>query len=144
MLISDILKNKGLDVKTIRATLTIQEACDRLAADCIGSLVVTSGVRRIEGIITERDITRGIAHYGREVHTLQVSELMSRPVRTCTSALSVAEAARAMTLHRIRHLPVTQDDQLIGIVSIGDILKSRLDEIQLEARVLRDIALAAR
>lgn len=144
MLVANILKNKGHGVKTIRPSDTIQAAAERLVAEGVGALVVVNGSRAIEGIFTERDLSRGVASFGRDVHGLSVTRLMTRSVVTCSSKDSIAEVAKVMTERRMRHLPVTDDDRLVGLVSIGDVLKCRLDEVKLEALVLRDIAIAGR
>ncbi len=144
MLVANILKNKGHEVKTIRPSDTIQAAAERLVAEGVGALVVVNGSRAIEGIFTERDLSRGVASFGRDVHGLSVTRLMTRSVVTCSSKDSIAEVAKVMTERRMRHLPVTDDDRLVGLVSIGDVLKCRLDEVKLEALVLRDIAIAGR
>lgn len=144
MLVANILKNKGNEVKTIRPFDTAQAAAERLVAEGVGALVVVNAARTIEGIFTERDLSRGVASFGRDVHGLSVSSLMTRSVVTCSPKDSVAEVAKVMTERRMRHLPVTEDDRLVGMVSIGDVLKCRLDEVKLEALVLRDIAIAGR
>lgn len=144
MLVANILKAKGSEVKTIRPSETIQAAAEKLVAEAVGALVVLSGSQEIEGIITERDISRGVAAYGRSVHDLPVSKLMTSAVVTCSAKEPIAHVAKVMTERRMRHLPVTEGDRIVGLVSIGDVLKYRLDELKLESLVLRDIAIAAR
>lgn len=144
MRVADILKIKGSQVITIRPTDTIQAAAEKLLAEGVGALVAVSGTRALEGIITERDISTGVAKFGRVVHDLTVAKLMTKSVVTCSIEDSVAAVSRIMTVRRMRHLPVAERDQLVGLVSIGDVLKSRLDEMQLETSVLRDIAIASR
>lgn len=144
MLVANILKTKGNEVKTIRPSDTVQAAAEKLMAEAVGALVVVNGSRTIEGIITERDISRGVASYGRGVHGLSVAKLMTSSVVTCSASAPISEVAKVMTERRMRHLPVTEDERLIGLVSIGDVLKFRLDEMKLETLVLRDIAMAAR
>ena len=96
------------------------------------------------GIISERDLAYGLATYGDKLLSMCVSELMTKAVIVCTPEDSIAEVMNVMTQQRIRHLPVKDGEQLIGIISIGDVLKNRLGEMQLEANVLRDIAIARR
>lgn len=144
MLVANILKAKGSEVKTIRPSETVQAAAEKLVAEAVGALVVVNGSRSIEGIITERDVSRGVAAFGRGVHDLPVSRLMTSSVVTCSAKDPIAHVAKVMTERRMRHLPVTEDDRLVGLVSIGDVLKYRLDELKLESLVLRDIAIAAR
>ena len=98
----------------------------------------------IEGIISERDLAYGLATHASNLPYVLVSELMTKQVITCSSRDSVSEIAKMMTQRRVRHLPVKDGDQLVGIITIGDVLKHRLDEMQLEANVLRDYAIARR
>lgn len=144
MIVDDILDAKGSVVKTTLPGSSIQSAAEKMAAEKVGALVVTDHRGVLLGIITERDIANGLAAYARGVHDLQVSSLMTHSVVTCTRTDSIAKISRVMTERRLRHLPVSEGDRLVGLVSIGDVLKSRLDEMQLETSVLRDIALAAR
>ena len=142
MRVSDILKNKGSAVKTVEATATMRGFAQALKAESVGAMVVTSAAGGVAGIITERDLARGLAQYGADMAVLPVSALMTATVITCAPNDTVAAVAKVMTQRRIRHLPVVVDGRLSGLISIGDVLKSRLDEMQLEANVLRDYALA--
>jgi CBS domain-containing protein len=108
-------------------------------------MIVSRDGRALEGIISERDVVRALAVDENKVLSLPVSALMTRAVVTCSPDDTVADVARVMTQQRVRHLPVRDGaNQLIGIISIGDVLKHRLDEMQFEATVLRDIAIAGR
>jgi CBS domain-containing protein/beta-phosphoglucomutase-like phosphatase (HAD superfamily) len=142
MRVSDILKIKGSAVKTIEASATIRALAQALRVEAVGGMVVTDAKGALAGIITERDLARGLAEFGSDLSSLPVTALMTNAVITCAPEDSVATVAKVMTQRRIRHLPVVVDGQLVGLVSIGDVLKYRLDEVQLEANVLRDFALA--
>lgn len=144
MRVADVLKGKGNAIKTIDPTATMKELAERLRAEDVGAMVVGSGRGDFQGIITERDVVRGFAAYGQALETLRVSDFMSRKVVTCSPDDAISAVARIMTERRIRHLPVHDGAGLVGIVSIGDVLKRRIDEVQLEANVLRDYAIAHR
>lgn len=142
MRVSDILKIKGSAVKTIEPTATIRALAQTLRIEAVGAMVVMNRQGQVQGIITERDLARGFAEYGSDLPSMPVSALMTKSLITCAPEDSVAAVAKTMTQRRIRHLPVLVNGQLSGLVSIGDVLKYRLDEVQLEANVLRDFALA--
>jgi len=144
MKVSDIIQTKGSVVKSIRAESSARELSVRLHADQIGAMVVSSDGKSIDGIVTERDVAYGLAAHGSDVTTIAVSRLMSKVVVVCSPEDSITHAMKLMTQRRVRHLPVKQGDQLVGIISIGDVLKHRLDELELEANVMRDYAIAAR
>jgi CBS domain-containing protein len=107
-------------------------------------MVVSSDGGSIDGIVTERDLAYGLAAHGSNLPTIAVSRLMTNVVVVCSPEDSIAHVMKLMTQRRVRHLPVKEGDQLVGIVSIGDVLKHRLDELELEANVMRDYAVAAR
>ena len=140
MSISDVLHGKGHQVVKVRTTDSVHTAVRRLADERIGAVVVEDQWMRHIGIFSERDFVNAIAKYGAEALTFTVERLMSAPVVTCRATDRVETAMAAMTMAKIRHLPVLEDGQLIGIVSIGDLVKHRLDEKALEANVLLDIA----
>ena len=98
----------------------------------------------IDGIVSERDLAYGLATHGARLPTISISELMTKAVVVCSPEDSIADVMKLMTQRRIRHVPVKDGDRLVGIISIGDILKHRLGELQVEADVLRDYAAAAR
>ena len=138
MLVSEILDAKGHNVITIRPEATVAEALRVLWLEGIGALVVTDESGKVAGIISERDIVRGIASQGTDLLETQVEDRMDRSLITCTPETWVEELMNEMTEHRIRHLPVVEDDgKLVGIVSIGDILKNRLQELENETSTLR-------
>lgn len=144
MSVADILKSKGSKVMTIEPGMNVGQLAIRLHQGGVGALVVTDAAGRIVGIISERDIVRGLADHGGQVNEMAVRELMTPNVVTCCSRDDISKVAATMTRRRIRHLPVVDDGRLVGMVSIGDVLKTRIDEVQLEANVLRDVALAVR
>ena len=140
MLISDILRTKGHNVVRIRASSSVELAVGKLAEHRIGALVVEDQWMKPVGIFSERDFINAMARDGAAVLGFQVHQLMSTPMRTCRSSDRVDAVLATMTIARIRHLPVIEDYELKGIVSIGDLVKHRLDERELEASVLRDIS----
>jgi CBS domain-containing protein len=138
--ISDVLRTKGHNVVRIHITDSIELAVRRLAEHRIGALVVEDGWLKPVGIFSERDFINAMARQGAAVLGLQVQQLMSTPMITCRSADRVDAVLATMTTARIRHLPVVEENELKGIVSIGDLVKHRLDEKELEASVLLDIS----
>jgi len=136
--ISQLLRHKGREVATIDGTESVRAALAVLAEKGIGALVVSSDGRRIDGILSERDVARGLHPRGAGLLAEPVSGVMTEQVHTCSPHASVHELARTMTDHRVRHVPVVEDDILIGIVSIGDVVKARLDELENERRQLVD------
>lgn len=142
MTVAAILAKKGSAVKTIFATETVWALAQRLRAESVGAMVVRDKADAIEGIVSERDIARGLAEHGSNLPGMPVSSLMTRGVITCTPGDSLATVARIMTQRRIRHVPVMEGGKLTGLVSIGDVLSHRLDEMQQEVNVLRDYAIA--
>jgi CBS domain-containing protein len=141
MSIQSILDHKGGKVVTIAPDTRVGAAAHRLRLEHIGAIIITSG-DRIEGILSERDIVYGLTEHGTAVVDLPVSALMSRNVRTCRPDADIRDVMRLMTMHRIRHVPVAENGVLRGIVSIGDVVKSRLDDMELETNILRDYAIA--
>ena len=142
MKVAEILKQKGQDVISVRPTESIETLAHRLRLARIGAMVVLGEGGALDGIISERDIIHGIAEHGPKCLELTVADLMTRRVITCTPEDSVTRIARIMTESRIRHLPVVKGGSLVGVVSVGDVVKNRLEEMSLEANVLRDIAIA--
>ncbi|HVY16530.1 MAG TPA: CBS domain-containing protein [Rhodopila sp.] len=140
MFISDVLQEKGRRVVSVRDTETVQDAVAKLAEHRIGAVIVEDQWMRHAGIFSERDFVNAVAQQGAKVLTYPVSKLMSAPVVTCRPEDKIETAMGAMTLAKIRHLPVVENGHLIGIVSIGDLVKYRLDEKALEANVLLDLA----
>ena len=143
MNVETILRTKGRAVETIRPGETVGAAIDMLVSRNIGALVASEDGEKVEGILSERDIVHALIRHGPRLLSLSVSEVMTRPVVTCDPAESVGELMAEMTNRRIRHLPVVQDGRLCGIVSIGDLVKNRLDEIEYEASSLRSFIAGA-
>ena len=144
MKVADILRIKGSVVKTVAPHETALLLSGHLRAEQIGALVVSADGNSIDGIVSERDLAYGLATHGARLPTIPISELMTKAVVVCSPEDSVTDVMKLMTQLRIRHVPVKDGDQLVGIISIGDVLKHRLGELQLEANVLRDYAAAAR
>ena len=138
MNVSAILKQKGRDVETLTPQATLMQATTALAKRRIGAIVVVDEQRKVQGIISERDIIRVLAQSGPQVLTSPVSSVMTRNVISCGEADTLAELMGAMTTGRFRHLPVTRDGALAGIVSIGDVVKYHLAEIEMEATAMKD------
>ena len=138
MIIASILQSKGADVSTVRPGDKISDVIQTLKRQGIGSLVLTDGGSKILGIISERDIIGTLAERGPEALDLPAGELATMTVQTCAPNDSIEKVMTIMTKWRIRHLPVVEDDKLAGIVSIGDVVKYRLEEIASEAEALRE------
>jgi CBS domain-containing protein len=132
MRIADVLRRKGNEVATIAPEESVAVLLDRLAEFGVGALVVSSDGSTVEGIVSERDVVRHLQRAGAAVLDSPVQEIMSSPVRTCAPAAAVDDLMRVMTEHRIRHVPVVVEGALAGIVSIGDVVKHRIDELQIE------------
>ena len=143
MNVHTILHNKGKSVVTIHPDATVERAVAVLRLRGIGALVVSDDGENVVGILSERDIVEAMARHGGELLAVSVSEVMTCPVVTCEPADSVAELMAEMTNRRIRHFPVVDDGRLVGIVSIGDLVKSRLDEIEYEAHSMRSFIAGA-
>ena len=132
-----ILKTKGSDVATTKPDASLAVAAAELVARKIGALVVSTDGSSVDGIISERDIVRAIAEAGAAALDKPVSAAMTRDVFTCSRKDSVQELMATMSQKRIRHLPVTEDGKLCGMISIGDVVKYRLEEVEYEAEALR-------
>src|ERR1700712_5531552 len=138
MSISDILHTKGHHVVKVRTTDTVQSAVRKLADERIGAVIVEDQWMRHAGIFSERDFVNAVAQHGSEALSFTVDKLMSAPVDTCRPDDRVETVMAAMTMARIRHLPVVEGGQLVGIVSIGDLVKHRLHEKARDAHALLD------
>ena len=143
MPVESILRKKGTDVATITADASVKRAADWLRAKNIGALVVTRG-NAILGLVSEREIVHAISRHGESATSMPVSEIMRHGVITIAPAETVAHAMNLMTMHRARHMPVVRDGKLAGIISIGDVVKHRLDDLEAETHVLRDAHIAGR
>jgi CBS domain-containing protein len=142
MKVASILKVKGTRVATTPPDTSIATGARLLRDEHIGALVVSEDGTTVLGIVTERDIVHGLADRGSGLLDLPVSLVMTRTPITCTPDDDIPTVMSRMTRLRVRHLPVLVDGRLQGIVSIGDVVKHRLDELELEANVLRDAFLA--
>ena len=138
MHVKNILSAKGGQVVSIEPTATLETAVRTLAEHKIGALLVLGPDRRIVGILSERDIVRVLAEQGAAALSLPLSQVMTRKVNTCTRADTIAVLMEQMTTGKFRHIPVVESERLIGIVSIGDVVKERVHEIEREASELRD------
>ena len=141
--VATILKSKGKNVVTARPDAKIAEVVRKLKDGRIGVLIISEDDRKVLGIISERDIVGGLADHGRDLLDMRVDELMTREVMTCAPTDRTSTLMAKMTQRRIRHLPVVENGALCGIVSIGDVVKIRLDEIESEASALRDYVAGA-
>ena len=130
MQISMILANKGDTVATIPAEATVADAVAELNRQKVGALVVSPDGRTIAGIVSERDVVRHLDGLQGSLMTKQVAAIMSAEVKTCSPDDTIESLAKLMTDSRIRHVPVVRDGELCGIVSIGDVVKSRIGELE--------------
>ena len=142
MSIEGILHHKGRNVVTIDHNATVRGAAERLLQMNIAALVVTKGDSFL-GIITEREIARAVPVYGNRIASITISALLVRNVVAISPDDSLVHAMNLMTRHRTRHLLVLHGGNIAGIVSIGDVVKHRLEDLELETNVLRDLYIAA-
>ena len=140
MLVSQILEAKGHDVVTVGPDQPIWAVLRSFRLHGIGALVVVGEDGVLLGLLGERDIVNGLTTRGKKILDLTVREVMSTSVPTCAPSDSITASMRTMTDKRARHLPVVEAGKLCGLVSIGDVVKARLDDFELENRVLRDMA----
>jgi CBS domain-containing protein len=138
MLIGQILAGKGREVVSTRPDATIAEVARLLKARRIGAVVVTDAGGELCGIISERDLARGLADHGADLLDMRVSQLMTADVVTCSPDDGIGQLMHTMTERRFRHLPVVQDGEMVGIISIGDVVKYRLQELEAETHMLHD------
>jgi CBS domain-containing protein len=131
-----LLSTKGRAVHTIDGTARVSDAVDRLHSERVGALVVTGASPPMIGLLSERDIVVHLAELGASVLDASVTSLMVSDVPTCAPATTMMELMSMMTERRIRHVPVIDDNELVGLVSIGDVVKARLDELERERRDL--------
>jgi CBS domain-containing protein len=137
MNVETILRAKGRHVATISPEETIAVAARELAARGIGALIVSDDGESVAGILSERDVVHGLADQGASLLQQKVGDIMTRRVVTCSPSDSIEDLMSLMTQKRIRHLPCVENGKLCGIVSIGDVVKNRLDEVEYEASSLR-------
>ena len=140
MRISDVLKDKNHRLVTVPASAPIAQAVARMRDERVGALIVRTGNGRLIGVLSERDVVLGLHSHGAALLAMAVDEVMMLGVPTASPADSITETMKVMTERRARHLPVIEDDIVVGLVSIGDITKYRLAEKTEENGVLRDLA----
>lgn len=138
MKVHTMLARKGSTVTTIKPNDTVGTAVRLLKENRIGALVVSADGARVDGILSERDIVRALDERGSGLLETPVSGLMTSIVKTCAPADGIEALMTEMTRSRIRHLPVVEDGRLSGIISIGDVVKARVEELEAEASALRD------
>lgn len=138
MTVNTILSTKGSEVITIAPTATLEEAVAVLTRRRIGALVVLGADQRVIGILSERDIVRAVSEQGAKALTEPLAQSMTRTVVTCAASDTISEIMERMTNGRFRHIPVIENDRLAGIISIGDVVKQRLGEMERESEALRD------
>lgn len=144
MKVESILKAKGSRVVTAPHDTRISALARRLKLERVGAIVISEDGERVNGLVSERDIVHGLAERGIELLDLTAADIMVREVATCRREDPLDRVMARMTHGRLRHLPVIEDGRLCGIVSIGDIVKNRLEELELERTVLRDAYMAGR
>lgn len=143
MIVKSILQQKGnTPIQTIDPTMSVAEAARILSEKRIGALIAVDQGGEIVGIFSERDAVRGMALHGEALKDRKVSDLMTKDVQVCSENDDIDQLMRVMTTRRIRHLPVVSDGALVGIVTIGDVVKSKLDEVEMEVDNLRQYIVA--
>jgi CBS domain-containing protein len=144
MKVTEILRNKGADVITIWPGASLRSAVERMTKRNVGALVVVDDDGKVVGMLAEREVVRALADSAERALNESVSDVMSvRPI-TCGPEDRLADLMAVMTEHRVRHLPVVEQGRLLGLVSIGDLVKARLGELEFESNVLRDAYLRVR
>lgn len=138
MKLADVIQGKSPEIVKIRADRKVAEAAVIMTEKKIGALLVEDESGAIAGILSERDIVGGIGPHGADLHDVAVADLMTRNLIRCSPDDTVNEAMAMMTDRRIRHLPVFDDEQLVGFISIGDLVKCRITEVQAEAEAMRE------
>ena len=138
MRVEHILADKGRWVATIGEANTLQEVAQRLAEHRVGALVVSPDRRAVLGVVSERDVARAVALFGADALHLQVEEVMAHNPWTCSPEDTCDDLMRIMTARRVRHLPVLDGGELAGLVSIGDVVKRRVGELEEEAEALHE------
>jgi len=144
MRIRDLLRVKGTEIVTVTPDIRVRRLLAVLAEHRIGAVVVSHNGTSVDGIASERDIVRALAEQGAAVLSEPVTAIYTAEVHTVTPQTSLEEVMRMMTVHRARHVPVLVDGRLAGIVSIGDVVKSRIDELETERATLTDYITGAR
>ncbi len=143
MTVAKILRSKGSYVETVRPETSLQEVAERLAKRRIGALLVTDSNGKVLGIVSERDIVFALASAGGMALQRRADDVMTRGVVTCISTDKAEDLMETMTQGRFRHLPVVEDGRLLGIVSIGDVVKQRIEDTDSERAAMREYIASA-
>jgi CBS domain-containing protein len=138
MTVAAILKLKGARVETVRPNATVQQVCDQLSSKHIGAAVVLGAAGEVVGVVSERDIVHAVAKHGPGALSRSIDEIMTRDVVTCKMTDTSESLMEVMTVGRFRHVPVVEGGKLIGIVSIGDVVKRRIEDSDLERHAMRE------
>ena len=142
MNVATILSAKGNTVEVVHPETPVTVAVHRMATRSIGSLVVVGPDDQLIGVVGERDIVRALDHHSDRFSELRVRDVVNSSVATCAVTDDVADVMKRMTATRSRHMPVVEGGQVVGLISIGDVVKHRLGELELETHVLRDVYLS--
>lgn len=137
MTVAAILSEKGYDVISAAPDAKLSEICDILATKKIGAIVLIGADEQVAGIISERDVVRAVARAGASALDSPVSEHMTSDVISCKEQDTIIEVMELMTKHRFRHMPITRDDKLVAVISIGDVVKYRIAQAEREAEEMR-------
>lgn len=140
MYVREILRRKGGDIVTVTPTEALEFAAAKMKLEGVGALVVCGADRKLKGVIAERDVIRAIVDHGPRALRMTVADFMHAHPLTCKPGDTVASVARRMTSERVRHAPVCEAGSIAGVVSIGDIVKERFEELELERETLKDLA----
>ena len=143
MQVAQILKTKGGGVTTVAPDVRMADALRTLSRLHIGAVLVMDGEDKVAGILSERDIIHGLAEHGQRLLEMRVSDVMTKAVVTCSPDNTVEEIMREMTDRHVRHIPVLNGGRLVGIISIGDVVKNRLEELSAESDLLRNYIVGA-
>ena len=143
MHVKDILKTKGTAVITVHGDVPISGAIDIMHTQSIGALLVIDNASTLIGVLSERDVVSGLAQHGAAALSMHVEDLMSAHLVICKPTDPLKDIMYWMTRHRVRHLPVVEEGRLCGIISIGDVVKHRLDEMEMETAIMREIFIAS-
>lgn len=138
MTVQTILQTKGGEIITLPDTATLKDAVAVLNARNIGVVVILGPAGAIAGILSERDIVRQLGQHGADLLNRPLASAMTRDVVTCSPSTPIAEVMEGMTRRRIRHMPVVDGGRLVGLISIGDVVKAKIEEVEHEAEALRD------
>lgn len=137
MNVAAILKAKGRAVSTARPDATLRDISSRLTAKRIGAIVIVGDNGKVAGIISERDVIRAVSEHGEHALSMPVGDVMTRSVVFCQETSTLDELMEVMTQGRFRHLPVLEDEALVGIISIGDVVKHHIAEVEMEVSAMR-------